>query len=464
MSSEASETTYLPISIATPVIEVQGVSKVYRIYDRPEHRLWQGIFRGRKQLFREFWALRDVSFSIQKGETLGIIGRNGSGKSTLLQILCGTLTPTSGTVRLAGRVGALLELGAGFNPEFTGRENVYLNAAVLGLTSREIDARYDDIVAFADIGQFIDQPLKTYSSGMFVRLAFAVIAHIDADILVIDEALTVGDAFFVQKCMRFLRQFLQHGTLVFVSHDSGAVVNLCDRAIWLDKGEIRAVGAAKEVCDAYLASNFEAVQGESRLPQERLSTVHGPSPERVPRDMRRDFINASTRRNDIEIVDHEVRSAQFGLGGGLVTKIELTDDRGDPLTWCVGGEMVVLRIEVEAKKDVDRPIVGYYVRDRLGQNLFGDNTCISTSRNPIAVKAGQHLVVEFGFRMPILPVGDYTVTVSFAEGTQAEHVQHHWIHDALLVKSHSSSASTGLVGIPHESIRYWIHTSEESVR
>jgi lipopolysaccharide transport system ATP-binding protein len=389
-----------------------------------------------------------------------VIGRNGSGKSTLLKLLCGTLAPTTGELAVRGRVAALLELGTGFNPEFTGRENVYLNAAVLGLASTEIDARYDDIVAFADIGPFIDQPLKTYSSGMFVRLAFAVIANIDADILVIDEALAVGDAFFVQKCMRFLRHFLQQGTLVFVSHDTGAVANLCDRAIWLDRGEIRRVGAAKDVCDAYLASNFEAAQGESRLPQERATRAPRRSPDLQPRDMRQDFINASPRRNDIEIVDHEVKSAQFGLGGGLITKTELTDDLGTPLTWCVGGEPVALRIEVEAKKDVDSPIVGYYVRDRLGQTLFGDNTCISTAQNPIPFRSGQRLIVEFRFRMPILPLGDYTVTVSFAEGTQAEHLQHHWIHDALLVRSHSSSACTGLVGIPHESIRYWIHTAD----
>ena len=191
------------------MIRVENLSKCYQIYDKPQHRLWQGLFRGRKQFFREFWALKDVSFEVRRGETVGIIGRNGSGKSTLLQMICGTLTPTSGTIDVRGRVGALLELGAGFNPEFTGRENVYMNGSILGLTREEIDARYEDIVAFADIGQFIDQPLKTYSSGMYVRLAFAVIANIEADVLVIDEALAVGDAFFVQKCMRFLRRFLE---------------------------------------------------------------------------------------------------------------------------------------------------------------------------------------------------------------------------------------------------------------
>ena len=222
-------------------INVSNLGKVYQIYDRPEDRLKFSIIsrlRGlaglqSKSYYRKFWALRNVSLKVKKGETFGIIGCNGSGKSTLLQIICGTLPPTHGKVDISGRVAALLELGSGFNPEFTGRENVYLYASILGLTKEEINARYNDILLFADIGSFIDQPVKTYSSGMVVRLAFAVVAHVDADILVIDEALSVGDVFFTQKCMRFLRDFKKTKTLIFVSHDTGAVLNLCDRAILL---------------------------------------------------------------------------------------------------------------------------------------------------------------------------------------------------------------------------------------
>lgn len=199
-----------------------------------------------------------MSFHVQKGETIGIIGRNGSGKSTLLQIICGTLTPSGGRVAINGRVAALLELGAGFNPEFTGRENVYMNAALLGLSKAQIEERLDAIFAFADIGGFVDQPVKTYSSGMYVRLAFAVIAHVDADVLVIDEALAVGDAFFTQKCMRFLRAFMERGTVLFVSHDTNAVVNLCTRVVWLDKGRVREIGPAKDVCDSYLEAFYES--------------------------------------------------------------------------------------------------------------------------------------------------------------------------------------------------------------
>ena len=209
-------------------IRVENLSKCYTLYDAPRDRLKQfvlprlqrGIGKPSRNYYREFWALKDISFEIRKGETVGIIGRNGSGKSTLLQILCGTLTPNSGTVAINGRVAALLELGAGFNPDFTGRENVYMNGSVLGLTKEQIDARFDEIAAFADIGEFLFQPVKTYSSGMYVRLAFAVIAHVDAEILIIDEALAVGDAFFVQKCMRFLRDFMTRGTVLFASHDT----------------------------------------------------------------------------------------------------------------------------------------------------------------------------------------------------------------------------------------------------
>ncbi|HMQ13173.1 MAG TPA: ABC transporter ATP-binding protein, partial [Candidatus Competibacter phosphatis] len=236
------------------VIEVNEVGKCYQIYEKPQDRLKQMLWRGRRRYYHEFWALRSMSFTVRRGQTVGVIGRNGSGKSTLLKMLCGTLAPTTGTLAVRGRVAALLELGTGFNPEFTGRENVYLNAAILGLDDAEIECYLPEILAFADIGEFIDQPVKTYSSGMAVRLAFSVAAHVRADILVIDEALAVGDMFFVQKCMRFLRKFQEHGTLFFVSHDTAAVVNLCDYALWLEQGQVRESGPAKEVCEHYLAT------------------------------------------------------------------------------------------------------------------------------------------------------------------------------------------------------------------
>ena len=239
-------------------IACQGVGKAYAIYKKPEDRLkqmiWSLISKGKKQYYDIYWALKDVNLEVRRGESIGIIGRNGSGKSTFLQTVCGTLTPTTGSVQIHGRIAALLELGAGFNPEFTGRENVFLAAAILGLTDDQTRERYDAIAQFAGIGDFIDQPVKLYSSGMYARLAFAVAAHVDADILIIDEILSVGDASFTQKCMRFIRQFKEQGTLLFVSHDASSVINLCDRALWLDKGEVRELGPAKNVSHNYLAS------------------------------------------------------------------------------------------------------------------------------------------------------------------------------------------------------------------
>jgi lipopolysaccharide transport system ATP-binding protein len=415
------------------------------------------LLRTRRKLFREFWALDDVSLEIKKGETVGIVGRNGSGKSTLLQIICGTLNASAGSVQVNGRVAALLELGSGFNPEFTGRENVFLNAAVLGLTKDQIAARFDDIAAFAEIGDFIDQPVKTYSSGMYVRLAFAVVAHVDADILVIDEALAVGDAFFTQKCMRFLRRFKESGTLIFVSHDAGTVTGLCENALWLDKGRAKIYGSAKQVSEQYLASLY-AAESPKKLEvesKEQLADVRQAkhSPEQIV-DVRAAFINSSNLRNDLEIFEFTPgTSAEFGLRGADIVNVSIVDKDADrALTYAVGGESVVLRIEVRANKELELPIVGFSFKDRLGQTLFGDNTYLSFQEQHISVPSQTTFIAEFCFMMPVLPRGDYSVAVAIASGTQAEHVQHHWIHDAIIVKSISSSVSTGLIGIPMQRI------------
>ncbi|MDA8254146.1 MAG: ABC transporter ATP-binding protein [Betaproteobacteria bacterium] len=240
-------------------IKVQNLSKCYQIYDRPQDRLKQSLWRGRKRFFREFWALREVSFEVGKGETVGIIGRNGSGKSTLLQLIVGTLTPTEGGVTSNGRVAALLELGSGFNPDFTGRENVYMNGAILGLSRTDIDARFEAIAAFADIGDFIDQPVKTYSSGMMVRLAFAVSVNVDPDILIVDEALAVGDMGFQLKCMEQLDRLTKSGiTMLFVSHDIATIKAFCNRAIYLADGRMKASGSASDMVELYLLDTRDA--------------------------------------------------------------------------------------------------------------------------------------------------------------------------------------------------------------
>jgi ABC-type polysaccharide/polyol phosphate transport system ATPase subunit len=234
-------------------IRVNNLSKCYQIYDRPHHRLMQSLFRRRKY-FRDFWALRDVSLEVKRGEVLGIIGRNGAGKSTLLQAICGTATPTSGDVTVSGRVAALLELGAGFNPDFTGRENAFLNAAILGMTRDEIAARFDEILAFSELTEFIDEPVKTYSSGMFMRLAFAVAIHVSPEILIIDEALSVGDVAFRNKCLERLQVLVKQGvTILFVTHDISTLQLLCSRVLWLDHGKVKAVGDPIRVSQDYYA-------------------------------------------------------------------------------------------------------------------------------------------------------------------------------------------------------------------
>lgn len=435
-------------------IRVQNLSKCYQIYDTPRDRLKQFILphlrkmmdESPKQYFREFWALKDVSFEVKKGETVGIIGRNGCGKSTLLQMICGTLNPTSGSIQTNGRIAALLELGSGFNLEFSGRENVYMNASVLGLSNDEIDARFDDIVAFADIGDFIEQPVKTYSSGMMVRLAFAVIAHVDADILVVDEALAVGDAFFTQKCMRFLRNFMKNGTVLFVSHDTGSIKSLCNYAVWLEKGQVLQEGAPKEVCALYLEAFYEAQQGKSSTTTIRAFKK---SDESLPiKDQRLEFINTSNLRNDLQIFKFDPDAASFGKGGAQIHDVRLLDENEHPLAWIVGGEKVTLRVIVHAYQDLDSPIIGFHVKDRLGQALFGDNTFLSYREQPVYCQEGSELQADFIFYMPLLPAGEYSITVAIANGTQEIHEQHHWIHDAVLFKSESSSVASGLIGIP----------------
>jgi lipopolysaccharide transport system ATP-binding protein len=441
-------------------IRASHLGKCYQIYHNPHDRLKQFLIprlqrlvgRKPKQYFHEFWALNDVSFEIKKGETVGIIGRNGSGKSTLLQLLCGTLTPSSGQVETNGRVAALLELGSGFNPEFTGRENVYMNAAVLGLSPEQVTERFDDIAAFAEIGEFIEQPVKTYSSGMMLRLAFSVIAHVDADILIIDEALAVGDAFFTQKCMRFLRNFMKTGTVLFVSHDTNSIRNLCSKAMWLEKGNILQQGTPKEVSENYLEAFFEAQQGKNttvRLKKELLTDHVMDS----SKDQRQKFINASNLRNDIQVFEFDPDAPSFGKGNAQIIAVKFLDAQGNPLAWIVGGEEVILRVEAIALSALDSPIIGFFINDKLGQHLFGDNTWFNYMDEPVYCAEGQVITAEFTFQMPRLAAGDYSITVAIANGTQHEHTQHHWVHDAISFKCESTSVAGGLIGIPMKSIK-----------
>jgi lipopolysaccharide transport system ATP-binding protein len=438
-----------PVEVAGPVdsdvvIHVENLSKCYQIYDKPQHRLFQGLLRGRKRFFREFWALKDVSFEVRRGETVGIIGRNGSGKSTLLQMICGTLTPTSGTIDVRGRVGALLELGAGFNPEFTGRENAYMNGAVLGLTRDEVDARYEDIVAFADIGQFVEQPLKTYSSGMVVRLAFGVIANIDADVLVIDEALAVGDAVFTQKCMRFLRRFQEAGTILFVSHDTGAVLNLCRRAVWLNQGVTVHSGEAKRVVEAYVRANIEATQGHADI-AERYREDFG---EHGTPDTADPQTSGQAASMPEKAFAFETTRAPFGKGGVTIDSVVIIGENGESRSTVGGGERVTLRIICRACEDVNGPIIGFHLKDRLGQIIFGENTFLSTQADPLELGSGDLAVADFRFCVPYLRTGEYVFDVAIAEGTQDQHVQHQWFFDAIVMHVHTDRPVWGILSVP----------------
>jgi len=431
-------------------IEVEAVTKRYELFDRPHQRLLSYLFRNKKKKAATFDALKGITFSLAKGETLGIIGRNGSGKSTLLQIVCGTLTASSGEVRIGGRIAALLELGAGFNPEFTGRENILLNASIYGLSRATIESRLDDIIAFAEIGDFIDQPVQHYSSGMFVRLAFAVIAHVDADILIIDEALAVGDALFSQKCMRFLEQFKKTGSILFVSHDSGAITRLCDRALWIERGEMMQLGDARGVSEAYLEHLYATQQSvdmkrASKLPKERVATV-AQNIEWI--DMRSSLLKRSNQRNDIEVFRFDPEGSAFGTGLVEIENVYLEDISGCRIAWAVGGAAISLVTEFVPSESLSSIIVGFMIKDRLGQVLFGDNNCIVHQDSPVNVHANRHYRCSYSFILPYLPVGDYVVTIAVASGTQQKHVQHCWRHDALVFNVHSSHVVHGLMGIP----------------
>ncbi|EEW11829.1 ABC transporter ATP-binding protein [Vibrio mimicus] len=420
------------------VISANNISKGYVLYEKPHHclkRIISSYFTGydgnisNEPINNQFWALKNVSMDLRKNETLGIIGQNGSGKSTLLQIICGTLSPTSGSTKTQGKVAALLELGAGFNPEYTGRENVYLNASMYGLSAKDIEEKMNSIIDFSEIGEHIDQPVKTYSSGMYVRLAFSVIANIDADILVIDEALAVGDAHFQQKCMRFLNKFKEHGSIFFVSHDTSAMISFCDRVVWLHKGEVVASGNPKTVCEEYL----------SFLHQEHTGQGSGCVSElKVAKAVSSDNQNARS----------------FGDGAAQITNCMLTDSNDNKIVSIEKRTDVKLKISFQAKANLESIIVGFIVKDRLGQYLFGENTFDKKLSVSGSMSKGEFGQVTFSFEMPTFAPGTYSVAVAIASGTPNQHIQHHWIHEAIIFTSLTDIDSGIMFSIPMKDIHW----------
>lgn len=451
---------------SSSAVFVDGLGKRYDIYDRPSDRLRQFVLprlqrivaRPPQSYAREFWALRDVSFEIQRGDALGVIGRNGSGKSTLLQLITGVLTPTEGVARTNGRVAALLELGSGFNPDFTGRENVYLNGTVLGLSRDDLDRRFDAIAAFADIGDFMEQPVKTYSSGMFVRLAFAVIANVDADILVVDEALAVGDVFFTQKCMRFFKGFRERGgTTLFVSHDSPTVVNLCNRAIWLEKGCIQEHGEPENVCRSYLEQIYrERTPGSSKereMPARSAGAAeHSSAPRRASSSSARtrEVWSHDQRDNPIAVSPFNRASPSIGLGGAQIVDAGFFAANSEPVFLLQGGEEARLSVFVLSKKTITFPAVGLVIKDRLGQYVFTESSSWAFEnyyeKHQVEFREGERIRVDFHFPMPVLIEGDYSITLAVAQGLGHDHVQHHLIHDAIALKSVGSRLAHGIAG------------------
>ncbi|HYE37782.1 ABC transporter ATP-binding protein [Methylocaldum sp.] len=394
-------------------IRANNLSKCYQIYDRPQDRLKQSIVprlqrlvgRSPKPYFREFWALKDLSFEVRKGETVGIIGRNGSGKSTLLQMICGTLTPTTGSVEVNGRVAALLELGAGFNPEFTGRENVYMNGAVLGLSKEEIDERFEDIVAFADIGEFIEQPVKTYSSGMFVRLAFAVQACVEPDVFIVDEALAVGDIFFRQKCYQRLETLRSNGTsILLVTHAMLDVEQFCQRAILLDHGQEIFQGSASEAVKRYYL-----VEQQNRFsPEKAVTPAPVASCESDFGTIKEGFFWPEPDAFlDISAI------SQVSNGWARCTGIALCDKNGRPCKVFQQGETASFFYEFELLRDIEVPIGGIVIANDKGIIVHGKSTLEYGSDVPKWVKKLSRL----RFRQDIdlaIGCGEYTFTVGLA--------------------------------------------------
>jgi len=394
-------------------IEVSNLSKNYPPGDSQWARLRHVFAPGAVRFKHGLWALRDVTFAVNKGEAFGVVGANGSGKSTLLQIVAGILRPTAGSVEIHGRLSALLELGSGFAPEFTGRQNVYLNASILGLTSDEIGARFAAIERFAAIGGFIDQPIRTYSTGMVLRLAFAVASHVDPEILIVDEALAVGDIAFRQRCMRRIHDLRAGGTtILFVSHDTGDVKALCERCLWLENGGVRALGAADDVVAAYLSATVQRERARDAVDRTRA---------------------AESGRETLTAVEG---SHRYGSGAATITGAELVTPAGASVREWTARASVVLRVSFRVSAPLREPIAGFLVRNEKGETIFGTNTTRENYALP-AMAPGDAHTVDFHWTMPELAAGRYFVSLAVSEGTLDQFDVCDYVEDALAVTAAS---------------------------
>ena len=391
--------------MAETVISVKNLTKTYRLYENTKQRILEGLFPFVKPKHQEFHALDDVSFDIHKGEIVGIIGKNGSGKSTLLKIITGVLQGTSGVVDVKGRVSALLELGSGFNPEYTGLENIYMNGTLMGVTREEMSKRVQEIVDFADIGDFINQPVKNYSSGMFVRLAFAVAINVDADILIVDEALAVGDVAFQAKCMAKMSQIMKKGTtILFVTHDMNTVKRLCQKCIYLKKGKKVMEGPAEELADIYLREVREGMNAENQ----KVDIVYN---ENQVQMINREDVDTTKIANDPDF-DKKVSAFREGNGAVKVTSFELTDMQGKNIKTVDFNQKVKLRIAVEFMEEKS-VAVSYHIRDDKNLELLGSSTRVEMD-SLLQGKKGDRFLVEFVTKVPLLE-GAYNITLVVSE-------------------------------------------------
>jgi lipopolysaccharide transport system ATP-binding protein len=403
--------------VPQPIVEFRGVSKNYPIYSSPSARLKELLCLNRVSFHHDFSALDDVSFEIQRGETFCIVGENGSGKSTLLQIVAGILHPTRGDVVVRGRVAALLELGTGFNPEFSGRQNVYMNAAILGLARQEIDAKFSQIEEFAEIGEFIDQPVKTYSSGMGVRLAFSVAIHVEPEILLVDEALSVGDIYFRQRCMRKVHEMRDAGvTILFVSHAIAEVKALGDRAMWLNAGRIKDIGNTDAVVTRYMAAMVEK------------DNVYLASAHRKAQDAPHETVQAPEIVDTIPNIDH-----RFGDGRAEVIGIAVLDAAGQPLYVLEPSSTIVVRISVRAIEDIMLPIVGFMMRNHIGLDFAGTNTAREAFDLP-PMTAGDIYTVDFHVQLPELYPSAFSFSPAIADGTLHSYRTCDWVDNAIVLQ------------------------------
>ena len=433
-----------PKEIPSPAVSVRDVTKIYRLYEKPSDRLRESLSLSRKSYHKDFYALRNLSFEVAKGETVGIIGTNGSGKSTILKIITGVLTPTSGEVKVDGKVSALLELGAGFNMDYTGIENVYMNGTMMGYSRKEMDEKLPEILEFAEIGEFVNQPVKTYSSGMFVRLAFALAINVDPEILIVDEALSVGDVFFQAKCYRRMEEIRKNGTtIIMVTHDMGSIIKYCDRVVLLNKGDKIAEGAPGKMVDLYkkiLAGQMEQLKKELNSDYSGDKTVV--AEKQAPGDgSGSGGADGAEPLMKTQITINANRQ-EYGDGRAEIFDLGLLDERGSITNLLIKGEMFTIRERIRFYADIETPIFTYTIKDKKGTDLSGTNTMFEgTDIRP--VKKGDVYDVSFTQKMT-LQGGEYLLSMSCTGFEHGEHVVYHRLYDVANITVISNKNTVGV--------------------